>query len=432
MIRKADLERPHQKNLTTLPKGTYLDAEVPNLYFVVEGDSRYFTFRFKIGNERPWMRLGTLKEGVTLAKAREDARRLAYDLKRHGIDPRAKRNATRDGVNFKVWCDENLPDIVSHYGRKEQMAWSRAIAQVPALHKLQLHAITVEDVEAALKPIWTQKPLAGRKAQLVLRNLFKIAKARKLFAGDNPADWKDGLKDRAVLKPTEKLHETKHHPSLPFAQVPVLMLDLHYDPAASARVLEIIILCAGRSQEVRRMEVRELDLDAGRWTIPKGKMKARKQHVVALPPRVVELLRVQLRTLPPGAQYVFPSDDAKGANDYYGSSGILAALYRRKLLVDHYGEQKLASVHGMRASFRKWCNKTPVLPQMQREAAEFALAHKVGTNTEGSYSDTLEDERLPLMAAWAEHCLSLVPVNAPKAQPVFSANKVVQLRHKAA
>jgi len=420
---------PHQTNLKTLPDGTYTDSDVTGLYFVVEGASRYFVYRFKIGAERPWMRLGTIAE-ITLAKARELVRGYAYDLKRNGVDPRAKRNASRDGVDFKSWCDEALPGIVSHLSPKEQEAWARAVKVVPTLHRLQLHAIQAEHVEAALKPIWAVKPPTATKTRQVLFSLFKVAKARKLRTGDNPAAWEDGLKERAVLKPFATLHTVRNHPSLPFAQVPALMLDLSYDPATSARVLELIILCAGRSQEVRRMEVRELDLDNARWTIPAKKIKARRDHVVALPPRVVELLRAQLRRLPKDAKWVFPTDAVSGGNEVYGDNGIRNALRKRGLLD---AEGNPISVHGMRSSFRTWATKTPVLPQMQREAAEFALAHKVYGATEGAYArDTLEDERLPLMAAWADHCLSLVPSSAPQARPAENTPKVVLLRTRRA
>ena len=66
----------------------------------------------------------------------------------------------------------------------------------------------------------------------------------------------------------------------------------------------------------------------------------------------------------------------------------------------------MATVHGLRSTFHDWCATRPV----QRELAELALAHAVGSEVERAYrrSDLL-DQRRELMhrwivCAWYEGC----------------------------
>jgi integrase len=60
------------------------------------------------------------------------------------------------------------------------------------------------------------------------------------------------------------------------------------------------------------------------------------------------------------------------------------------------------TVHGLRSSFRDWAAEMTHFP---REAAEMALAHRVGDAVEAAYrrGDMLEKRR-KLMEAWAAYC----------------------------
>jgi integrase len=59
--------------------------------------------------------------------------------------------------------------------------------------------------------------------------------------------------------------------------------------------------------------------------------------------------------------------------------------------------------HGFRATFSTWIDDSR--PE-EREAAEKALAHEVANRVSGAYRRSdLFDRRIPLMRAWAIHCL---------------------------
>lgn len=62
----------------------------------------------------------------------------------------------------------------------------------------------------------------------------------------------------------------KHHPALPYAGLGAFMAELKAQAGMGARALELAILTAARSGEVRGATRREFDLDASTWTIPAG------------------------------------------------------------------------------------------------------------------------------------------------------------------
>ena len=61
-------------------------------------------------------------------------------------------------------------------------------------------------------------------------------------------------------------------------------------PDLIARVLEFTILTAARSAEAREADWCEIDLAARTWTVPATRMKAKREHRVALSDAAVALL----------------------------------------------------------------------------------------------------------------------------------------------
>ena len=57
------------------------------------------------------------------------------------------------------------------------------------------------------------------------------------------------------------------HTSLPYEKLPALVTALRYEVGRAARCVEVGILTVTRSQEVRRMEWRELDFEKKQWLI---------------------------------------------------------------------------------------------------------------------------------------------------------------------
>lgn len=118
------------------------------------------------------------------------------------------------------------------------------------------------------------------------------------------------------------------------------------EPGDSTHAAQLfLILKAARSGEVRGATWGELDLDAGIWTVPGERMKAKEPHRIPLSSAALALVR-QLKEQKRHENLVFPSVRGKMLSDM-----TLTALLRRvKAKSDTPG--RVATAHGFRSSFR--------------------------------------------------------------------------------
>ena len=129
---------------------------------------------------------------------------------------------------------------------------------------------------------------------------------------------------------------------------------------------EFLVRTAARSGEMRLTTWDEMDLDAGVWTIPGARMKAKRDHRVPLSGRALAILH-DVRRLSNGTGLVFRSPREKPL-----SNMTLSKLIK---------ELGIAAVpHGFRSSFRDWPAEQTNTP---RDVVEAALAHTVRNPTEG-------------------------------------------------
>lgn len=159
-------------------------------------------------------------------------------------------------------------------------------------------------------------------------------------------------------------------------------------PTVEARALELCVLTATRSGEVRGALWSEMDLQKKLWMIPAIRTKQGKEHRVPLSRQAVTLLKqMAKRSI---NEYVFPSvRDGKKLSDATLGTALKAAV----------GDDYV--MHGFRSSFRDFATEMAHAP---REIAEAALGHAVGDALERSYarSDALERRRA-LMQEWADY-----------------------------
>ena len=153
------------------------------------------------------------------------------------------------------------------------------------------------------------------------------------------------------------------------------------------RAFEFLVLTAARSGEVRLATWDEMDLDAGVWTIPATRMKAKRDHRVPLSGRALAILH-DVQRLSDGTSLVFRSLRGKPV-----SNMTLSKLIK---------EIGIAAVpHGFRWSFPDWAAARTSTP---REVVEAALAHTVRNPTEAAYARSdLFERRRRLMDDWAAY-----------------------------
>lgn len=374
-----------ETRIRTLKVGIHSDGDGLFLRIRKGGSAQWF-FIYKRDGKRTELGLGGYGAGtapVSLALAREKAQAIRERLARG--DDLASRKTFADVMEDVIAVKES-----SFRNEKHKAQWRMTLdAYAAPLHKKPIADITRDDVVETLKPIWTKIPETADRTRMRIAAVFDHAKARGLFTGDNPADWRGGLKE---LLPARQKLTRGHHAAVSYQEIPGTMKRLRESSAVSARAVEFSALCASRSGEVRGAVRSEFDLDGALWTIPAERMKAGREHRVPLSVRAVEIVRAQLESAT--GDLVF-----EGGNEGRPISDTAMVKSLRAASSD-----KAATLHGLRSSFRDWCGDHTEHP---REVAEAALAHVLADKTEAAYrrSDALEKRRA-LMADWANYCQS--------------------------
>lgn len=162
-------------------------------------------------------------------------------------------------------------------------------------------------------------------------------------------------------------------------------------------MLELLILTACRSGELRQMHWDEIDFADAIWTVPASRMKAKVIHRVPLTPRAVEILEEQLDKSENGDGLVFPSRSNTAISDMT----LTKFLRDKNIASDTPG--RIATAHGFRSSFRDWASENGY----PKDVAERALAHTVKNAVEAAYHRTdLLEQRRTMMLAWENFCVS--------------------------
>lgn len=385
--------------------GYYGDGN--GLWLQVSGNlTKSWSFRFKRGGKLREMGLGALHT-VTLAEAREKATEARKTLLA-GIDPieaRRAQQAAMRAANAKTMTFTECAAAFIEANRagwkndKHAGQWESTLTTycVPIFGDINVAAVDTGLVLKVLEPIWTTKAETASRLRGRIESVLDWATVRGYRSGDNPARWKGHL-DKLLPK-RSKVATVQHHPALAYSRIGAFMAALRGQQGMGARALEFAILTACRSGEVRGATWSEIDLEARRWIIPAGRMKAGKEHVVPLSDAALDLLRRLPRI--EGTDAVFPNTKGAALSDM-----TLTAVIRRMngdeapTWTDAAGEAITA--HGFRSTFRDWAGETTAYP---REVIEHALAHQLRDRAEAAYArGSLLDKRARLMADWATCC----------------------------
>ena len=323
---------------------------------------------------------------VSLAEAREQAlenRKLA----RAGGDPLQAKRASEALLTFEE-AARTVHQIHEPTWRNKkhaaQFISTLATYTFPRIGKLKVSEVTTADVLAVLQAIWLEKPETARRVRQRIGTVMKWAVANG-WRQDNPAD--------AIAQALPKQDKTQaHRKALPYDKVPEFLVALKASDAGTATklALELVILTASRSGEVRLAEWSEFDLQEGVWTRPAHRMKAKKEHRVPLSPRALEVL-TESRKLGNGEGLAFP-----GTKNGKPLSDMTLSKLTKALGYDVH-------VHGFRTSFKTWTQERTNTP---RDVSEAALAHTVKDKAEAAYARSdFFDKRRTLMEHWANYVL---------------------------
>lgn len=365
---------------TVQEPGKYFDGQ--GLYLRVETNgSRFWVQRITIRGKRCELGLGS-PSLVSLAEARTialDNRKLA----RAGGDPLASKREAAAVLSFED-AARKVHEMHSPTWKNPKHA-AQFISTLetyafPRLGRLKVPEVTTADVLAVLSPIWVEKAETARRVRQRIGTVMKWAIAQG-WRQDNPAE--------NIAQALPKSETTKaNRKALPYAEVAGCIEAVKASGAglATKLALEMLVLTASRSGEIRLAAWAEFDPQARVWEVPAERMKMKKLHRVPLSSRALAVLD-QARALDDGSGLVFPGTKAgKPLSDMTLSK-----------LVKELGFP--VDVHGFRTSFRTWAQERTNFP---REVAEAVLAHAVGDAVEQAYarSDVFEKRR-KIMDAWA-------------------------------
>lgn len=317
-------------------------------------------------------------DAVTLVEAR-DARDEARKLIRAGQDPIDDRNAKRveakvdasRSVTFKVYAEGFISGREAGWKNdKHRQQWRNSLRDYayPHIGHKAVADVDTADVLKVLRPVWDVKKETARRVRGRIEVILNAAKAESLRAGENPALWRGHL-DQVLSR--RKKSEVKHHPALPYEEMPDFWKSLTADTSDAARMLRWIILTACRFNEAYNLDP-AAELKGELWTIPAIRMKGEREHKVPL-------TKLALAQLP-----------FRSVSDVTLSNCIARHT------------STIATTHGMRSTFRDWAGDCT---SFSRDIAEMALAHAVSDETEAAYRrSTALAKRRSLMEAWAAYC----------------------------
>lgn len=367
---------------TVVEPGKYNDGQGLFLKVDKSGAKRWVQ-RIVIRGKRTEIGLGSASL-VSLAEARESAianRKLA----RAGGDPLQAKRTAQAILTFEQAARKVHKIHEPTWKNKKHAAQFISTLETytfPRIGNLKVSEVTTADVLAVLQPIWLEKQETARRVRQRIGTVMKWAVANG-WRQDNPAE--------AIAQALPKQTKAQaHRKALPYDKVPAFLESLKASDAGDATklALELLILTASRSGEVRLADWSEFDLEQGIWTRPASRMKAKKEHRVPLSPRALEVLS-EARRLGTGEGLVFPGvKHGKPLSDMTLSKMVKALGYD-------------VDVHGFRTSFKTWTQERTNTP---RDVSEAALAHVVKDKAEAAYarSDFFEKRR-KLMESWAAH-----------------------------
>jgi integrase len=368
-------------------RGPGMHPDGQGLYLQVVGrNSRSWIYRYWLRGKERWHGLGSVRD-VSLAAARKARDKARAQVRSDRIDIVAERRRERQTngakiVTFRRAASDFIAAQTSHWRAGDQWTTSLKSHVYPVIGDLPVAEIARADVIRVLDPIWLRTPETARRVRGRIQAILDWCVARGERAeGENPASRGPLL--RGLPKQPS---EGRHHPAMPYAEIPSFLKELQSRGGMAALALEFTILTAARTGEALDATWDEIDFVAATWTVPASRMKSGRPHRVPLTDAAVAVLE-RSKGHP---ELAFPNERGRP----------LSKIAMRRLLA-RMGHDAYTT-HGFRASFKTWASEET---EFDRDTVEAALAHIVGDRTEAAYQrGTMFGKRRKLMEAWAAYC----------------------------
>lgn len=356
---------------------------------------KLWRLKYRIEGREKLLAIGAYPEiGLSNArKRREEARALIAQ----GIDP--SREKQRSKARSRIEAGNTFEAIAAEFCAKRrrdgEKGWSPATAVRseyllsllnPGIGRLAIAEIEPADVLAAIRKIEAKGNFESARRTLQLASaVFRFAVATARLASDPTRDLRGALTAPTVT----------HYGAITDAsRVGELLraIDAYAGFGPTKLALQLAPHVFVRPGELRHAEWSEIDLDAALWTIPAGKMKMRRPHVVPLSRQAVELFR-EVRTASGPTGYVFPSIRTRSRPM---SENTLNAGLRRL----GYASDEMTA-HGFRAMASTLLNESG---KWHPDAIERALAHGDDDKVRAAYHRGAHwSERVAMAQWWSDY-----------------------------
>lgn len=372
-------------------------ADGGGMYLLIKAAGKYWRMDYKFADKRKTLTFGVYP-AVSLAKARQ-RRDKARELLADGIDPGTARTEERQA---KVAATVNTFEALAREWHNTKVSgWSTTHAET-----------TIERMEKNIFPWLGTRPVADIEAPEVLTTLRRIEARGAIDTTHRIKSLMSTVfrysiaTGRAIRNPAAdvgvalKTTVKGHHPAITepkrFAQ---LLRDIYaYSGSNITRAaVQIHALTFQRPNEIRDMEWKELNFDAGVWLVPAARMKgvlARKAHgdahTVPLSTQAIAVLK-DLHPLTGDGPKVFPSERGEGRSI---SENTARQALRSMGYLDHVP-------HGFRASARTLIREAL---RYDKEVIERQLSHGSDEALGGAYDRTqFLTERAQMMQTWGDY-----------------------------
>lgn len=290
-------------------RADYRDGHSPGLILTVLPSGRkQWSVRYVVAGKHKRHVLGDYPD-LTLSKAREDAADLRPALRR-GDDPAAAKRARteRPTDTVEALAREYLEKHAlprKDTGKEDQRVLDRDV--LPKIGARRVRDLTRREVRDVIEAI------AARGAPIMANRTLEVV--RKMLNFGIKRDWLDANPAAGIEKPGIEVSRDRvltddeirklwrllsHFPTTPEKQAPgrkraTSPKDDPFCPVSPtlAAVQKVRLITAQRGGEVVRMRWKDLDLDAGWWTIPREHSKNGQPHRVPLTDDAIAIIEAQ-------------------------------------------------------------------------------------------------------------------------------------------
>lgn len=358
--------------------------------FLIVKTSRKKLWRFRY--QRPATKQRTMMGlGAFPALSLADARGLRAEyltLLANGIDPQIQAEVAEEQQQIALdsifstvaanWFQLKSKSVTPDYAKDIWRSLEKDV--FPAIGNIPVQQIKARTLVEALEPIKARGALETVHRLVQRINEIMVYAINTGLIDANPAS---GI-GMAFEKPKKQNMPTLRPEELPKLMRSLVMTNLSVPIRC---LIEWQLLTLVRPSEASGARWTEIDLDAKLWTIPAERMKAKREHIVPLPPQAIEILDV-MTPISAHREHVFPSRN--NPKQPMNSQTVNAALKRIG-----FGNQLVA--HGLHSIASTAMNEAG----LYSDVIEAALAHIEKNEVRRAYNrSTYLKKRIELMDWW--------------------------------